>query len=136
MANSDVIKKFLPESLWDEAATFDIQDSFIESETELVVMILESKSIDTKEEKQNWFNLLPLMNDDQVEKLRWILLKEKRKLKEIEEKYEKKKEEIKKKYKDKRDAKWQSDNMQKIKSEEKEIAKKDSEQADDLLELI
>ncbi len=136
MANSDVIKKFLSESLWEVAVTYDIQDSFIESETELVTMVLESKSIDTQEEKQNRFNLLPLMNIDQVEKLRGILLKEKRKLKEIEEKYEKKKEDIKKKYQEKRDQKGQSNSLEKIKSEEKEIAQKDSEHADDLLDLL
>jgi hypothetical protein len=70
MGNIDILKKFLPEHIWTLAETFDIDDVFVEKESELILMILESKSIDTKEEKQNRFNLLPLMNDEQVEKLR------------------------------------------------------------------
>ena len=49
-------------------------------------------------EKQSWFNLLPLMTDDQISKLNDILTREKQKLDEIEKKYEDKKLEIKKKY--------------------------------------
>jgi hypothetical protein len=103
MAHIRLIQKFLPEHLWKYAAKFNIPDEYLEEDPELVTLILESKAIDTDEEKQNWLNLLLLMTDEQIEKLREILLKERQKLKEIEEKYEKKKIEIKKKYL----AKWQ-----------------------------
>jgi hypothetical protein len=98
MADSSLIKKYLPEELWQIATDFSIPDEFLKELPELVEMILRSRSIDTHEEKQNRFNLLPLMNDSQIEKLRAILLKEKKKLQQIEEKYETKKKEIKKKY--------------------------------------
>jgi len=101
-----------------------------------MVMVLQSRSIDTAEEKQNWFNLLPLMNTEQMEKLRSILIKEKTKLKEIEDKYEKKKEEIKEKYLNKREESGTNEKMKEIKDEEKSHVAKDHEDADDLLDLI
>jgi len=136
MANTELIKKTLPEHLWEIAEWYTIQDSFLESQTELIVMILESKSIDTVEEKQNWFNLLPLMNEEQVEKLRGILIKEKTKLQEIEDKYEKKKQDIKDKYMKKRDKEGYSEKVKELKTNEKKVTEKDMEDAEDLLEMI
>lgn len=98
MTNIDLIKKYLPEDLWSYTSNFDIQDEYIIDMPDVIVLILRSKSIDTDQEKQNWFNLLPLMNDEQFDKLKDILLREKQKLDEIEQKYEEKKDEIKRKY--------------------------------------
>jgi hypothetical protein len=98
MANNDLVVKNLPQELWAEAVTYTIPDLFIQKKPALISLILQSKSIGTKEEKQSWFNLLPLMNDEQIAKLEEILAKEKAKLDEIEKKYEEKKIEIKKKY--------------------------------------
>ena len=64
---------------------FTIPSEFIQDTPDLIVLILQSRSIDTPEEKQNWFNLLPMMNTEQIEKLRAILIKEKTKLAEIEQ---------------------------------------------------
>ena len=64
---------------------YEVPDEFIDVDKELVELIIESKSIETKEDKQNWFELLPLMTDDQVKKLKEILLMERKKLREIEE---------------------------------------------------
>lgn len=136
MSNQAVVEQNLPKELREQAQRFDIPDEFLQSETNLVVMILQSRSIDTKEEKQNWFNLLPLMNGDQMEKLRAILVKEKTKLKEIEDKYEKKKEEIKEKYLNKREESGANEKVQEIKDEEKSHVAKDHEEAEDLLDLI
>ena len=99
-------------------------------------MILRSRSIDTHEEKQNWFNLLPLMNDEQIEKLRNILLKEKRKLKEIEEKYSKKKQEITKKYVNKREESQYIKKVSHIRKKEAELDAKEDKEAEALLENI
>jgi hypothetical protein len=98
MTDQQVVQKYLPKDLRDKAMTFTIPTEFIEDIPELIEMVLRSRSIDSVEEKQNRFNLLPLMNDTQIEKLRAILMKEKAKLKEIEDRYEQKKLEIKKKY--------------------------------------
>ena len=58
----DFIKKYLSEDLWDTAGQYDIPVNFIQNMKELVELILNSKSIDTPQEKQSWFSLLPLMN--------------------------------------------------------------------------
>lgn len=94
----EYIKKYLPQDLWEVAGQFDIPVNFIQDMTDLIVLILNSKSIDTPQEKQSWFSLLPLMNDEQIARLNDILTREKAKLSEIQENYEDKKIEIKKKY--------------------------------------
>ena len=48
----------------------------------LIKMILESKAIDTPEGKQHWINQLEIMTPEQKEKLKDILTREKKKLKE------------------------------------------------------
>jgi membrane-bound lytic murein transglycosylase B len=102
MTQKDSIQEHLPKDLREQAASFTIPQEFLEDVPDLIEMVLRSRSIDTVEEKQNWFNLLPMMNASQVDKLRAILEKEKTKLAEIEQRYEKKKLEIKKKYLNKR----------------------------------
>ena len=47
---------------------------------------MESKSLSEHTEKQNWFNLLPIMSEEQVNKLDDILTREKQKLEEIKQK--------------------------------------------------
>ncbi len=88
MTNVQLIEQKLPSDLHEQAKLFSIPDDFLEDMPELIELILRSRSIDTTEEKQNRFNLLPLMNTTQLEKLNAILQKEKVKLQEIEEKYE------------------------------------------------
>ncbi len=84
MANTQLIQKFLPQALWDLAAQYSIPDQFIEKKAQLVTMLLQSRSIEKSDEKQSWFNLLPLMSDEQIAKLEDILTREKQKLDEIE----------------------------------------------------
>jgi hypothetical protein len=98
MTDLTLVQKYLPQDVWDLCKDYTIPTEFIEDTPDLIVLILQSRSIDTLEEKQNRFNLLPMMNSEQVEKLRAILIKEKTKLAEIEAKYDQKKQEIKQKY--------------------------------------
>jgi hypothetical protein len=65
---------------------FDIPDSVRKKYPDLLELILITKSMDDKE-RQYWFHILPVMNDEQVKKLRDILENEKQKLAEIDEKY-------------------------------------------------
>ena len=136
MTNVSLIKQYLPENLVELALNFDIPDKYLVEDTNLIVMILESRSIDTTEEKQNWFNLIPLMNSEQIDKLRAILTKEKVKLKEIEEKYDKKKKEIKDKYIKKREEDWYVKKVEEIKEKEDVFTEKEAEEAEDLLDMI
>ncbi len=136
MANIDLIKKFLPEALRESAQQFTIADQFLESMPDVIVLILNSKSMDTKEEKQSWFNLLPMMNPEQMAKLKDILTREKQKLEEIEKKYEQKKEDIKTKYVQQWEQVGYQQKMTQIKQQETTTQEKDEQDADNLLNQI
>lgn len=123
----DYIKKYLPQELWDIAAKYDIPVNFIQNMPVLISLVLNSKSIDTDQEKQSWFSLLPLMNDEQIARLNDILTREKAKLEEIQQKYDDKKVEIKKKYLMKRQQVNQTLWDTQIKQEE--VARSEQEQA-------
>ena len=97
-SNLELIQEKLPENLWGIAQTFTIDDNSLNQYSDLVVLILNSKSLSDNAEKQNWFNLLTIMNEEQTLKLKEILTREKEKLEEINQKYAKKQEEINWKY--------------------------------------
>lgn len=56
---------------------------------DIVQMIFESSSLSFTE-KQYWLRLLPLMNKEQIEKLREILSSERARLREIQQRYDQK----------------------------------------------
>jgi guanylate kinase len=105
----------------------------LEAEPDLTVLILRSRSLAKNEEKQNWFNLIPMMNQEQIEKLRDILTRERDKIAEIEARYEQKKQEIRAKYQMKFDAANYNDKVAQIRSNEQNVVEQDSKEADDLL---
>jgi len=65
----------------------NIPESVKQKYPKLVDLILETKSMDD-DERQYWFNILPIMKEDQVEKLRNILVTEKNKIAEIDSQYQ------------------------------------------------
>ncbi|MEY3197965.1 MAG: hypothetical protein RL023_819 [Candidatus Parcubacteria bacterium] len=136
MTDQTLIQKFLPQEVWELCSTYTIPSEFIEDTPDLIVLILQSRSIDTTEEKQNWFNLLPMMNTEQVEKLRAILIKEKTKLAEIEAKYEEKKQEIKQKYLTKRQEMGYVKKVSDIRQNESVAQAQEEQEADALLNAI
>ena len=133
MANIELIQKKLPQEMWAVAEEYNIPDNFLETEPNLVILLLNSKSLAKKEEKQSWFNLIPMMNEDQMMKLRNILNREKEKIAEIETKYEKKKNEIKEKYQARFNAVEYNKNM---KNKEDNIREQEIKDADSLLENL
>ncbi len=136
MANIELIKAKLPQELWEKAEKFTIPDEFLTTMPDLIVLVLNSKSMDAAEEKQSWFNLLPMMNKDQIDKLRDILTREKQKLDEIEKKYEQKKDELKTKYTQKWEDMTYTKKMEEIKQKEAQHEEIEDKQADDLLTQI
>ncbi|MBP6910026.1 hypothetical protein KBC03_00260 [Patescibacteria group bacterium] len=136
MANVQLIQKSIPQALWDIAAQYTIPDQFVEKKPQLVAMLLQSRSIEKPEEKQSWFNLLPLMNDEQIAKLEDILVREKQKLEEIEKKYEEKKVEIKKKYLMKRQEMGYVKKVEGIKQAEAKQDAQEDKEAEALLDQI
>ncbi|MFA7284239.1 MAG: hypothetical protein WC004_00255 [Candidatus Absconditabacterales bacterium] len=132
----DYIKKYLPEAVREDATKYDIPVNFIQSMPDLIVLVLGSKSIDTVQEKQSRFSLLPLMNDEQIARLNDILTREKTKLEEIQKKYQQESVEVKKKYLMKKQQINQNIVLQQTKAEEQLASQQDTTQADALLSKI
>lgn len=61
---------------------FTIPEALFEKDKELIKLIMESEAMNDSE-KQYWFNLTKVMNDQQKDKLYDILRRERRKLNEI-----------------------------------------------------
>ena len=136
MTSQELIQKFLPQDLWEVAAKYNIPNDMLENNADLVVLVLGSKSINEPKEKQSWFDLYSLMNQDQIDKLRDILTREKEKLAEIEAKYQAKQEEIKRKYEETY-ASWAYQQQQdKIRDSEKSSREQEAVEADALLDQI
>lgn len=68
---------------------FKIPQPLIDKDKPLIELVMNSESMKDSE-RQYWFNLTEVMNEEQVEKLRDILTRERQKLADIEAKYHKK----------------------------------------------
>ena len=136
MASQENIIKLLPEHLHSVAMNFSIPEDMLQNNTDLVVLVLESKSISEPKEKQSWFDLYSLMNQDQIDKLRDILTREKQKLAEIEAKYQAKQDEIKKRYEETYASGAYQQQQDKVRDEEKNSRQQEEVEADALLEQI
>ena len=136
MELTESIKKFLPENWRDIALNYNIPNDMLENNSDLVVLVLGSKSINESKEKQSWFDLYSLMNQEQIDKLRDILTREKEKLAEIEAKYQAKQEEIKKKYEETYASGVYQQQQDKIRDSEKTSREQEAVEADALLDQI
>ncbi len=113
--------------------TFTVLDEIQAQYTELVDLILGSESIDNNE-KQYWFDILPSMTHEQIDRLFNILMTERHQLEELNLKYQ---EEIKT-LNEKHLIEWQSLQSQKAKEQVKKAEASDTSKADaeDTLELL
>ena len=136
MVTKEDVQKFLPENLREIALQYDIPEDMLKNNPDLVVLVLESKSISESKEKQSWFDLYSLMNQEQIDKLRDILTREKQKLAEIEAKYQAKQEEIKRKYEETYASGAYQQQQDKIRDEEKSSREQEAVEADALLDQI
>ena len=136
MEISENIKKFLHENWRNVALNYNIPDDMLESNADLVVLVLGSKSISEPKEKQSWFDLYSLMNQEQIDKLRDILTREKEKLAEIEAKYQAKQEEIRKKYEETYASGAYQQQQDKIRDSERSSREQEAVEADALLDQI
>lgn len=136
MTNMDLIKSKLPQELREKAEKFTIPEEFLTAMPDLIILVLNSKSMDNAEEKQSWFNLMPMMNKEQMDKLRDILTREKQKLEEIEKKYEQKKGELKDKYTQKWDNVVNMKRVEEIKKQEALAEQKEKHDEEALLNQL
>lgn len=67
--------------------TFYIDSKMNDDNKQLVNLILTTESMDDKE-RQYWFDIIPSMNDDQIERLTNILQTERDKLDALEKRYQ------------------------------------------------
>lgn len=136
MITQEQIQKYLPEHLREVVLNYDVPSDMIENNWDLVVLVLESKSISEQKEKQSWFDLYSLMNQEQIDKLRDILTREKEKLAEIEARYQAKQDEIKRKYEQTYASGAYQQQQEKIKDSESATREQESMEADALLNQI
>jgi len=112
--------------------TFMVSDEILAEYNELVDLILNTESMDD-DERQYWFDIMPSMTNEQIDRLYSILDTEKKKLEKLEEKYQ---DEIKN-LNEKHLIEWQEfqmkDSKKKIKAAEANDIKED---ADDVLEML
>lgn len=101
--------------------TFTILDEVQTKYPRLIELILVTESMDDSE-RQYWFDILPSMNTDQVQRLTDILETERKKLDELEKKYQSEIEVLNQKHV----TEWQSYEMKKKKEE---IAQQESADA-------
>lgn len=66
---------------------FDIPETVKQQYPDLIPLILETESMND-DERQYWFQILPIMTEEQVNKLREILVNEKQQLKQLDTEYE------------------------------------------------
>lgn len=85
--HEELIEMFWNDNM-EKLSNYKIPRIMLEKDPDLIELILWSLSLWKVEEKQEWFNLYPLMDEWQKENLRDILIREKDKLMEIEEKYQ------------------------------------------------
>lgn len=105
--------------------TFTILDEIQIKYPELIDLVLGSESIDNNE-KQYWFDILPSMTDEQIDRLFNILMTERKQLEELNIKYQ---EEIKN-LNERHSIQWQSLQTQKTREKIQEAEKSDTSKAD------
>lgn len=112
--------------------TFQISEEIQAQYTELIDLIIDTDSMDDNE-RQYWFDIMPSMTDEQVDRLFNILDTERKKLEELESKYQKEIKELNEKHL----IEWQDFQMKdsKKKIQDQEAKDKDSE-ADDVLNML
>ncbi len=69
-----------------DTSNLNIPAELKEKYPKLLELILETKSMDD-DERQYWFNIMPIMKSEQIEKLKEILITEKQKIQEINTHY-------------------------------------------------
>ena len=135
--NSDIyFLFFLMAQIVHNDFTFTLLDEIQIKYPELVDLVLGSESIDNNE-KQYWFDILPSMTNEQIDRLFNILMTERKQLEELNLKYQ---QDIKM-LNEKHLIQWQSLQSQKAKAqiqeaEKNDTSKKDAEWALDILNSL
>jgi len=111
---------------------YHISDDIQAEYPDLIKLVLNTESMDD-EERQYWFDIMPSMNDNQIDRLFNILETERRKLEELEEKYQKEIKILNEKHL----IEWQDSQMKESKKKIKEQESKDKdEDPEEVLKML
>lgn len=114
---------------------FDIPDTVKQQYPDLIPLILQTESMND-DERQYWFQILPIMTDEQIGKLREILMNEKNQLASLDKEYE---QELKR-INDKHVSEWKEfeakEKRQKLQTAESVAQKTEQQQEEDLLKKL
>jgi Na+/phosphate symporter len=114
--------------------TFKISDEALARYKELIDLIIATESMDN-EERQYWFDIMPSMTDEQIDRLYNILETERKELQKLEVRYQ---EEIKN-LNEKHLLEWQEFQMKKAKqkvNQAKAKEKGEDKDPDEILEML
>jgi hypothetical protein len=120
------------QSLFDR---FDIPEAVRQQYPDLIPLILQTESMND-DERQYWFQILPIMTDEQVKKLRDILMNEKNQLSELDKNYEKELKRINEKHVGEWKAFEAKEKRQKLQQKEQTAQQQEQATEEDLLKKL
>ena len=112
--------------------TFEISDELQAKFPDLIKLILATESMDD-DERQYWFDIMPSMTDEQIDRLYEILETERKKLEDLEVKYQKEIKSLNEKHL----IEWQEVQIKEGKKKIAEAKKNEKEEdPDDILKML
>lgn len=85
-------------TLTHDDAVFSVSDEMYVKYPELIELLLRSQAIEEYEQKQHWFDILPSMTNEQIDRLFNILLNERMKLERLDREFEQEVQRLNKKH--------------------------------------
>lgn len=121
-----------PQGLFEK---FEIPETVRQQYPDLIPLILETESMND-DERQYWFQILPIMTDEQVGKLREILSNEKQQLAKIDDDYQKEVKRINTKHVAEWKAFQSKEKREKLKAAETATEQTEKEKEEELLKNL
>lgn len=123
------------EQLADVAKKYTIPESVKSQFPDLVALLVKTESMND-EERDYWFQVLPIMNEDQIIKLRTILVNEREQLKKIDTEYDSEMKKLNDVHKNEWNAFEAQQKMAALKQAEASHEEKEATQEEDLLKKL
>lgn len=118
-----------------QADKFEIPESVKKQYPDLIVLILKTESMND-DERQYWFQILPIMTDEQVNKLRDILKNEAEQLITIDKEYEQEMKRINVSHKEEWDAFAAQSKREKVRTAEAKSEEQEKTSEEELLKRL
>ncbi len=135
MAKEDKKNKTAEQYIKDVEGKYIVPPLIREKFPDLVKLIFETESMN-EEEREYWLQIMPIMTEEQIVKLRDIMVKERDQLAKLDEEYNKEMSRIKGAPAKEIDQDAMKKRLAKIKKEEKSSMKEEEEKASKLLKKL